>query len=63
MKCLNTGMRREAVQEERHRTNNGRTDSRDGNKNGEAGEVESSTGSGKRKTTPHPFESQGLFAN
>ncbi len=41
MKCLSTGMRREAVQEERHRANGGR-DSRDGNKD----EVESSIGGG-----------------
>ena len=34
MKCLTTGMRREAVQEERHRTNGGR-DSRDGKNNNE----------------------------
>ena len=34
MKCLNTGMRREAVQEERHRTNGGRG----GGENGKGGE-------------------------
>jgi hypothetical protein len=45
MKCLATGMRREAVQEERTRSNNGR-ESRDGRGGNNDNEVESTSGGG-----------------